>query len=89
MFATEEDYCRVIRRLLKRLEPFAREADRWSDSVSRPYRPGLTEPRQRYAHAKAEFTMGDLRNARSELKRLGAVAGAGANKPAAKRRRAV
>jgi hypothetical protein len=70
---TEIQLRRIIARLAKRLEPFAREADTWSDDISRAYRPGVTEPRSRYSHAKAEFSIGDLRNARSELRRFNIV----------------
>lgn len=50
------------------LRPFAKEADSWLDSVSDGYRPGMTEPRQREAYGKAEFSMHDLRRARRLLR---------------------
>jgi hypothetical protein len=71
---TDAQYKRVIARLLKRLEPFAREADTWAGHISDSYRPGVTEPRQRYSHAKAEFSLGDLRRAKAEVDRARAEA---------------
>ena len=52
-----------IRELKAALRPFAKEAETWLASVSNRYRPGVTEPKQHQAHARAEFTLGDLRRA--------------------------
>lgn len=52
-----------ITELEKALAPFAAEALQWSARVSDRYRPGLTEPRQKHANAKAEFSVGDCRRA--------------------------
>lgn len=52
-----------IHQLEKALEPFAKEANAWSDHISNSYRPGITEPRQKQSCAKAEFSIGDLRRA--------------------------
>ena len=49
------------------LRPFANEADTWLDSLSDRYHPGVTEPRQQFSYAKAEFSLGDLRRARRLL----------------------
>lgn len=64
---TEKQMMRRIRQLEAALLPFAAEAEEWSETVDRRYRPGLTEPRLRQAYAKAVFTMGDLRRARRLL----------------------
>lgn len=54
---------RRIAVLEKALKPFALEAGSWAGCVSGSYHPGVTEPRQKQAYAKAEFTIGDCRNA--------------------------
>lgn len=56
-----------IKELETALKPFAREADTWLATISDKYRPGVTEPRQKQAYAKAEFTLGDCRRARRLL----------------------
>lgn len=56
-----------IRRLEAALRPFADEAETWLDTISDKYRPGVTEPRQTFSYAKAEFSLGDLRRARRLL----------------------
>jgi chlorite dismutase len=54
-------------RLREALEPFAKEEGTWAASVADSYRPGILEPNQRTAHAKAEFCIGDLRRAAKEI----------------------
>ena len=49
---------------IRALEPFAEEGDEWSDGVPNGYCPGVTEPGYDQAHAKAKFTIGNLRRAR-------------------------
>lgn len=57
-----------LRRRVMALEtallPFAAEADTWTDAIDSRYRPGVTEPRERFSYAKA---IGDLRRARRLL----------------------
>lgn len=52
-----------IRDLERALKPFAQEATNWSEQVSNGFHPGVTEPKHKFAHAKAEFTVGHLRRA--------------------------
>lgn len=56
-----------IERLRAALMPFAREADTWSETISDRFKPGVCEPRSKFSHAKAEFSLGDLRRARAAL----------------------
>lgn len=56
-----------ITRLQTALRPFAKESDAWAETVSDSFRPGIVEPRQKIAHAKAEFSLGDLRRAKQIL----------------------
>lgn len=53
-----------ISKLLAALAPFAEEADAWSDGVSDGYHPGIAEPRRKEVHAKAAFSLRDLRRAK-------------------------
>jgi len=55
------------------LEPFAREADNWADSVSDDHRSLCTEPGSTTAHPGSEtaFTVGDLRRAKAARALLG------------------
>lgn len=67
---------RFMKDLVDALRPFAKEADEWLDRISDSYHPGLTEPRQNQAYAKAMFSMRDLRRARRLVKAADAKAGA-------------
>ncbi|MCK5746792.1 MAG: hypothetical protein KAH44_11285 [Oricola sp.] len=53
-------------RLREALEPFAKEAAEWDESVDDDHRPRQTEPgcKRTYDGSEAEFTVGDLRRAR-------------------------
>lgn len=62
------DLERRVRMLEKALLPFAREAKAWSETVKDRYRPGIVEPGQKIAHAKAAFSLGDLRRAEKLLR---------------------
>ena len=65
------DVERRVRTLEKALLPFAKEAKAWSQTVKDRYRPGIVEPGQKIAHAKAEFSIGDLRRAEKLLQGQG------------------
>ena len=65
--AIDADTHREIIALRAALEPFAREADTWSDKIGDRFRPGVCEPRQVQSYAKAVFSLGDLRRARKLL----------------------
>lgn len=54
---------RRVKQLEAALRPFAREASEWHDGIGDRYRPGLTEPRQKFAYARATFSLGDCRRA--------------------------
>lgn len=61
--AIDADTRKEIAQLRAALTPFAKEAATWSDNVSARYHPGITEPGQKQAYSKAEFSIGDLRRA--------------------------
>jgi hypothetical protein len=54
---------RRIKQLETALRPFAKEADEWHESVKDRYCPGVTEPKQKYAYARACFSIGNCRRA--------------------------
>lgn len=58
------------RRLREALEPFAKEADAWADSVPDNHRSLCTEPGSTTAHPGSDtaFTVGDIRAAAAALK---------------------
>lgn len=62
-----------VMELAWRLEPFAKDAAEWADTVPDDYRPRCTEPGSRTAHPGSEtaFTVGDLRLARDALRAKG------------------
>lgn len=55
--------------LRKALEPFAKDADNWADTVPDDHRSLCTEPGSQYPHPGSEtiFTVGDLRRAKAVL----------------------
>ncbi|WP_107327712.1 hypothetical protein [Agrobacterium pusense] len=59
--------------LRKLLQPFAAEAENWHDSVPDDHRTLCTEPNSTTAHpgSEADFTVGDLRRARTALASTG------------------
>lgn len=65
----------ALREALEALEPFAKEADEWADTVPDDHRSLCTEPGVRFAYPGSEtvFTVGDLRRAKSALTKLDAA----------------
>jgi hypothetical protein len=65
----------ALRDAREALEPFAKEADEWADTVLDDHRSLCTEPGSRYAHPGSEtvFTVGDLRRAKAVLAKLDAA----------------
>lgn len=65
--AAENDKLREL------LKPFATEAENWHDSVPDDHRTLCTEPNSKTAHpgSEADFTVGDLRRARTALASTG------------------
>ena len=69
--ADRDRLAKLVAEMREGLEPFARDASEWADSVSDDHRSLCTEPGSETAHpgSEAVFTVGDLRRARALLQR--------------------
>lgn len=77
--ARSRDLEAALREAERALRPFEAEASTWSETIDRRFKPGVCEPRTKFSHSKAEFSIGDLRRAHAVSEHLRTLLGDAGN----------